>query len=73
MWKRQMPSMTKPHAGSHAPRIAPVRGGHTAFPAGGSRAFNDPATMAAPDQAFGAAMAQPQGGAASLPMPPAEG
>jgi len=29
--------------------------------------------MAAPDQAFGAAMAQPQGGAASLPMPPAEG
>jgi hypothetical protein len=47
---------------SHAHRPSLHGGGHTAYPAGGSRAFNDPSTMTAPDQAFGAAMAMPQGG-----------
>ena len=56
-------------------RAPSARLGHTAFGSGGNRAFNDPATMVAPDQAFGAAMAQPQGGAmpAAPIMPPTEG
>lgn len=47
------------------------KGGNAAFGAGGERAFRDPATMAAPDQAFTAAMAQPQQGEGTGPtMPP---
>jgi hypothetical protein len=46
---------------------APRVGGGTAFGVGGNRAFRDPQTMTAPDQAFSAAMAKPQGGA----LPPA--
>jgi hypothetical protein len=71
----KMPTMKK------GPRIKPKRpfGLHAAFAAGGNRAFSDPKTMVAPDQAFSGAMAQPQGGAApdatampSLPTPPGE-
>ena len=49
------------------------RGGSrgTAFGSGGNRAFSDPATMTAPDQAFSAAMAKPQGGA--MPSAPSSG
>jgi hypothetical protein len=50
------------------PRL-PRRTGGMAFGAG-SRAFSDPSTMQAPDQAFGAAMAMPQeGSAAEMPAP----
>jgi hypothetical protein len=57
-------------------RRPPLRGGgHAAFGGGGSRAFSDPSTMTAPDQAFSAAMAMPQGGGAAalpdMPAPPA--
>ena len=38
---------------------------------GGDRAFRDPATMVAPDQAFSGAMAAPQGGAAAPAALPA--
>ena len=52
---------------------ARIRRSSMAFGGGGNRAFRDPQTMVAPDQAFGAAMAQPQGGAApalpAMPMP----
>lgn len=82
--KLKMPKMGKtgmPAGGAraHAPRL-PHRGIRTAaaFGSGGTRAFNDPATMTAPDQAFGAAMAMPQDGGAGAPAdvspaPAAEG
>jgi hypothetical protein len=67
--KPKMPKMGKP-SGARAPRL-PRGGAHAAFGSGGSRAFNDPSTMTAPDQAFSAAMAMPQGGAGAAPeMPP---
>lgn len=74
MIKLKMPKIKK------GPAVHPRRpfGLHAAFSAGANRAFRDPATMAAPDQAFTAAMARPQD-AASLPaptlptLPPAEG
>ncbi len=71
--KLKMPKMGKTGmpAGAgrtHAPRL-PHRGIRTAaaFGSGGARAFNDPSTMTAPDQAFGAAMAMPQDGGAAAP------
>ena len=72
--KLKMPKVQKASTG----RKPSLHAGHAAFPGGGSRAFSDPATMTAPDQAFGAAMAMPQGGGtAALPeassMPAAEG
>lgn len=68
-----MPKMAKPSGGSHhAPRLS-RGGGHAAFGSGGSRAFNDPSTMVAPDQAFGAAMTMPQGGGAVALPPQTEG
>lgn len=67
----------KPHRSkiSTAPR-----GGGAAFGGGGHRAFRDPTTMVAPDQAFSAAMSKtpgaimppapaPQGGAGGPAMP----
>ena len=61
------PKMPKPK------RIGPRRpfGMRAAFGSSQPKqAFRDPATMAAPDQAFTTAMAQPQNGAASLPAMP---
>ena len=57
------------------PRVSlkrPSIGGHVAFGGGGGdRAFRDPATMVAPDQAFSGAMAAPQGGEAAPAALPA--
>lgn len=64
MKKLTMPKLSKPHLAPHAPRL-PRRPGSAAFGAGGGQAFG-PATMQAPDQAFGAAMALPQGEVAPL-------
>ena len=57
---------------TRSPRQAKVRapsvGGRSGVAfggGGGTRAFRDPATMVAPDQAFSGAMAAPQGGAAA--------
>lgn len=58
-----MPKIAKPKI-ARPPRLPK---GHTAFQSGGSRAFNDPQTMAQPDQAFSAAMA-PQGGGGAMPI-----
>lgn len=53
--------------GSAGARGPSRHGGHVAFPSGGKRAFSDPSTMTAPDQAFGAAMAMPQGSGGEAP------
>ena len=50
--------------------VRPVKSAHAAFGGGGNRAFRDPDTMVAPDQAFTSAMAKPQAGASVMPMPP---
>jgi hypothetical protein len=62
--KLKMPKIAKTGGAAPHGRRPSLHGGHSAFPSGGSRAFSDPSTMAAPDQAFGAAMAMPQGGGA---------
>lgn len=67
-----MSKLASPSGGHRTPKLA-MHKGHAAFGAGGSRAFNDPATMVAPDQAFGAAMAAPQGGGAVALPPQTEG
>ena len=74
--RAKMSKSSGPHVGRPTMGGAHASGGsHIAFGAGGNRAFRDPTTMAAPDQAFSAAMAQPQSGPASPmpPMPPTEG
>lgn len=43
-------------------RMPKTGASHVSFGSGGPRAFREPMTMQAPDQAFGAAMAMPQGG-----------
>jgi len=55
------------------PKALHGAGGRTAFGLGGNRAFRDPATMTAPDQAFSAAMAKPQGGAMPQAAPSPSG
>lgn len=58
------PKLAKPPT-RKMPKLRP----HMAFAAGAAmrQAFHDPATMAAPDQAFSTAMAMPQGVGAAPP------
>lgn len=65
MRKPSMPKFESMHAPKlHTPRAPRLRipKPAAAFGSGGARAFSDPKTMQAPDEAFSAAMALPQGG-----------